>query len=144
MTVSSQILRARTPTRNSPFQTASGNRFKCFSREFPLRSQTNESGVECSDSSGESLSPVRTVPQTNRSRYSLNCLHRYCEVPRIPENLPFSIRPLEKEWYKWRALESTYMNAWLVFWVGFHYECSLPLTSIHSVAPQHALEELSL
>lgn len=114
------LLRSFSP-RSSAFQTSSGYRFICSGRDMPLLSQSPEIDVECSET-GDPTSASQIARHANRSLNILECLHHDCRLPLIRKDLAFEIRPLREETQRWRALESSYMNASLIIWVGCHLD----------------------
>lgn len=112
-------------TESLPFQTLPANRFICSGEELPLRSKSSGTSVPSTRIRGESVIAFQASSdrRANQSRYTLECLHRSCRLPQIPNDLHFGSRPLDSETQVWRALESSFRNALLRIWVGFLPDC---------------------
>lgn len=52
--------------------------------------QSPEPDPRCFNATERSKLGLQGVPRTNQSLYSLECLHKYCELPDIPDNLKFA------------------------------------------------------
>ena len=71
------------------FQSSHDTVFICYNMTYPVGRQSRDGDSNCSSDSTGTEPPVRRDPQTKESRYSLDCLERSCELPRIQDNEVF-------------------------------------------------------
>ena len=116
------------PHRRFLLQTSVENFLTCFEEKLPPSiessgSDSNRLPCQFNDSADVVLFS-HTVPQSNQSVPSLDCFHRLCELPQIPENLTYkSIREVDGT----HILKAATQNALIVVVVSARIQTFFPL-----------------